>query len=251
MEQDELLKKRLLDLATKADRQNVYTYTGFLSLAEQSEYHQMERELAFAGCQMFGGAENCERMMLQFGSADTFGYEGTFPIAVLEIRPSAEKFAEELGHRDYLGAILNLGIERSLIGDIVIREKKAWVFCVESIAEFLCDNLTKIRHTAVRCSISSGSAPELAPHLEEVMLNVASGRIDAVAAAWTKLSRSKVTELFREKKIFVNGRLQENVSYQLKEGETLTVRGYGKIIYDGILGETKKGRSRVQIRVYV
>lgn len=251
MDQETVFQKHLLDLANQSYRQNIYTYTGFLSLAEQDAFYRMERELSFASCRLFGGGEGCERVMAEFGSEANFGYPGSFPIAILAVEPNAEKFAEELTHRDYLGAILNLGIERSLIGDIVIRGKHAWLYCVDSIAEYLCENLTRIRHTYVRCQTAVGEAPELKPEFEALSLNVPSERLDAVLAALTKLSRGKAAELLREKKVFVNGRLLENPSYSLKAGETISVRGFGKVIYDGLLGETKKGRCRVQVRKYL
>lgn len=251
MDQNSVFKKHLMDLANQSYRQNMYTYTGFLSLAEQNEFHLLEKELSFAGYRLFGGGEGCERVMAEFGSEKDFGYAGVFPIRILAVEPNAEKFAEELGHRDYLGAILNLGIDRSLIGDIVIRGKRAWVYCTDSIADFLCENLTKIRHTYVCCRVADGEVPELKPEFDECQLNVASERIDALAAALTNLSRGKVAELMREKKVFVNGRLMENPSYPVKPGETISIRGYGKVIYDGMLGETRKGRCRVQVRKYL
>ena len=66
--------------------------------------------------------------MVRFGSERMFGYEEPFPISVLRIEPLINKFAEELGHRDYLGAVMNLGMERDVIGDILIRDKSAYMF---------------------------------------------------------------------------------------------------------------------------
>lgn len=118
MDEKELqqLKRRLTELADTAYTQNRYTYTPFLGLAEQQAYYAVEREVSYAGVLMEGGAPLCERKMVRFGNP---GYEETFPIARLEILPKTPKFAEHLTHRDFLGAVMNLGIERDVTGDIL------------------------------------------------------------------------------------------------------------------------------------
>ena len=68
---------------------------------------------------------------------DAFSYETEFPMKCLHVKPLALKYAEALTHRDFLGAVLNLGIQRSKIGDLVVRENQAWIFASEGIASFL------------------------------------------------------------------------------------------------------------------
>ena len=250
MDSEELLRKRLLDLAAQSYRQNIYTYTGFLSMDELNIYEQMKGELVYAAPRVWGGQAACERCMVGFGSEELLGYPGEFPICRMKAEPTAEKFAEEISHRDVLGALMHLGIERSLIGDIIIRGKTAWFFCTDTIAPYLTENLIQIRHNRVRCQVVTGEVVELAPELESMVLNVASPRLDAVAAALTGQSRSRISSLFQEKKVFVNGRCRESGSLQLSPGDVISLRGYGKAIYDGVLGETKKGRCRIAVRRY-
>ncbi len=113
------LKNRIRELADKSYNQNQYTFTGFLGLAEQDALWQVEREVKFAGITLYGGREEAERKLLRFGSEAELGYEQHFPICCIRIRPLSAKFADKLSHRDYLGALMNLGIERSTIGDIL------------------------------------------------------------------------------------------------------------------------------------
>lgn len=84
-----------------------------------------------------------------------------------------------------------------------------------------------------------------------MVIQVASPRIDAVIAKVYQQSRGDCLELFRTGKVFVNGRLCENNARQLKPGETINARGYGKFIFQKILGETKKGKWNVEVAVYV
>ena len=135
MDSDEiLLRKRLKELADKAYHNSQYLFTGFLSAAELDTYYHMERDLSYVPVTVFGGTADCERVMLRFGSEELCGYEEAFPIRCIEIAPLVEKFGEELGHRDYLGALMNLGIERSTLGDIVIAAKHAFLFCTETVS---------------------------------------------------------------------------------------------------------------------
>lgn len=251
MDDTTLLKRKIMDTANRAYSQNIYCYTNFLSISELSIYHSMQKELSFITSKTFGGSSASERQVIQFGSEKDFGYEDTFPIDTLCVTPLVPKFAESLNHRDYLGAILNLGIDRSLIGDIVIKDHTAYIFCINHITDFIIENLTKIKHTNVKCSIYTSQVDELAPSFDNIEIIAASPRIDAVVAALTKLSRSKVIELFTSGRIYVNSLCCQNHSAQLKSGDILVIRGLGKYIYEGSGSETRKGRVYVQLKKYV
>ena len=239
------------DLARQAEARGAYTFSAFLSPAELSDVLAQERELIPVPYGIWGGSEAAERKLFCFGSEAWFGYPPAWPICVVAIEPAAERFAEELSHRDYLGALMSLGIERSLTGDIVIRGKQAWLYCLDSIADYLCENLTSVRHTQVRCHVETGEIPALAPQFQELRLNVPSERIDAVTAAFIGKSRSSISELFTTGKVFVNSRAVADGSKLLKEGDVLSVRGFGKAVYDGVAGTSKKGRSYAVLRKYV
>lgn len=250
MSPEELLKKRLLDLASKAYRQNIYTYTNFLNASELSLYSQMSKDLSFVGHRSFGGNEMCERKVIVFGSEAEMGYPADFPICLLKISPLNPKYADTLTHRDFLGSLLNLGIERSTVGDIFIKENIGYVYCLSTIAPFISDNLEKIKHTYVRCQSVDTDIPDIAPQLKPISFIVASQRIDTVVAALTKLSRNKTSELFSSGKICLNSAVMENHSYTLKPDDAISVRGYGKYIFKGIEGTTKKSRLVVQLLKY-
>lgn len=250
MDDDTLLRRKLMDTANRAFTQNIYTYTNFLGLNELSLYYSMEKELSFIHSEPFGGHQSCERQIIQFGSEKELGYTGTYPIDLLCVRPLIEKFADVLSHRDYLGALMNLGIERSLIGDIFIDGHTAYIYCIHHIAGFITENLHMVKHTHVNCSQSDVQPPNTAPILGEVEVIAASPRLDAVVASLTNLSRNSVLELFRTRKIFLNGRCMENNSSLLKMGDILVIRGNGKYIYDGEGSQTRKGRVYIRLKKY-
>lgn len=244
------LQKRLAELADKSGRQNLYTFTGFLGMAEQDVFHRMERELSYAHPVLSGGSAQAERVVARFGNPEEMGYEEDFPISLLKIEPLQQKYADELGHRDFLGALMNLGIERSTLGDIFLKENCGYLFCLNTIAGFIVEELRKVRHTDVRCSFADAS--EVLERQEKVRrsLTVSSERADAVIAALYHLSRTQSAELFRTGKVFVNGKMCENNSCYLKREDAVSVRGKGKFYYDGADRETKKGKLSVGVLLY-
>ena len=174
-----------------------------------------------------------------------------FPIVCLAITPSSLKYGEILTHRDYLGALLHLGITRAKIGDIYIKEKQAYVFCTESIAEFICKELCTVKHTLVHCEITAPTKEELKPEFKEITSTVASLRLDAFLSVAFNSSRSSLSAFIDGGKTYVNGRLAVKAGMSLKEGDIVSVRGKGRFIVSEVKNMTKKGRIVVTITKYV
>ncbi len=254
MNEDSILKARLKDLATRSYKQNVYTYTGFLTPAELSLLEDIREDIRFVDYETFGGYELADRQMVGFGSEETLGYEGQWPITIIKVEPLIDKFADELTHRDFLGAVMNLGIERNVFSDILVKDsKRAYIFASDTISEFIVDNLTKIKHTNVKVSVvepDSDNMDDLKPVLVDMDVIVASPRFDAIVGAVTKLSRSEALNQFKAKKVTLNGRLCERNSMTLKDGDIFSIRGYGKYRYCGAGQETRKGRVYVKLKKY-
>ena len=247
---DTIFKNRLIELAERSYSRGCYCFTDFLSLAEQGVLFALSKTLPQTGVTLHGGHQACERQMVRFGSMEQNGYEEPFPIACLRVMPKDNRFSEPLTHRDFLGAVMHLGVRREAIGDIFVRENTAILFSLQSIAPFLLENLLKIRHTSVRCEILPECPAALAPQLSSLAVNVASERADAVVGAVYRLSRKESANLFSAQKVFINARTTESPARILREGEVVSVRGFGKFIYRGIQRETKKGRNFIKVDQY-
>ena len=246
MTDDKLIKNRFDELALRSLNRGCYSYTEFLSLAEQDILCSMKLS---APMKLFGGFPDAERKIACFGSAELCGYEEAWPICCLCIAPSAQKFADELTHRDFLGALMGLGIRREVLGDIVIKENKGHLFCLESIAEYISDNFSQVKRTAVtikRIDESSVTAAEL-PDLSQIV--VASERLDAIISSVYKISRAESQRLVEQEKVFINSRGVQRATCSPVSGDVISVRGYGRFIYDGMERETRKGRLRVNVRM--
>ena len=243
------LIEHLTDLSDRAVNTYSYTYSDFLTPEEQAELQRNKN--AFTHVAFFGGTPETERNVARFGDEKDLGYTEDFPIVCLRIAPKNAKFSEALSHRDYLGALMSLGIERSLLGDIVVREKEAYLFCLEKIAAYISEEVHEIRHTAVvvsRCEeLPAGTLYET----RELRLTVASLRLDCVTAAVVNRSRSAVADFLREKKVFLNSAVCENGAQTLSPGDRISVRGVGKFRFSEQLGSSKKGKLVIRIDKYV
>lgn len=247
---EQLLKKRLEELAQNAFMNSVYTHTPFLSEREQSLFHEMRQELSFVDASLYGGHEDYDRCIVVFGSKEMFGYEGEIPLVCAKISPLFKKFAETLTHRDYLGALMNLGIERSQIGDILVSGDEAYIFCFQHMAKFLCRELIKVRNTQVETFVVDFKEIHYCQEYITKDGFVSSARLDALVGLAFGLSRSKALSLFQSQKVFIRGKLETRNSYQAKPEDVISVRGFGKFRFQELGRETKKGRYHVKLQIY-
>ena len=248
--EEQLLKKRMIELADRVFTQGTYTFTDFLSVSQVDLLYEIEKVILPVEFSLNGGNIACERQVARFGSIEMLGYDMDFPIKCIHVVPLLKKFSDDFTHRDFLGALMNLGVERDKIGDILVLDKEAYFFCIDAIAIFVSQELKKVKHTHVRCEILDESPVDIIYKMETAEVIVASERIDGILAAILKISRSQCVELFRDKKVFVNSRLMENNSHILKSGDIFSIRGYGKFIYDGVIATTKKDKCRLGYRRY-
>lgn len=242
MEENSVLKKRFEELYNRSYMQNYNTFTQFLNIEEQSILKNMR--LPYTA---FGGYDMAERIVAGFG--DIYD-NGIFPVKCLCISPVSRKFADALTHRDYLGSLMNLGIKREMLGDIIIDDDRAYLFCLEQIADYICENLKRIKHTTVNAEYSD-SLPDNAlkpPEITEFI--VPSLRLDVLVCKVYNLSRGEGARLFLSGKVFVNSRQTDNSSYTVKENDIISVRGFGRFIFEKVTRKTKKDRLAAAVRIY-
>ncbi len=245
-----MLQERLIELSNRAYRRDIVFFSDFLNLNELNILHVTPKNMFPSRYETYGGYDLAERQMVAF-LPDALYYDYQYPMQVIEISPVNMKFAEALTHRDYLGSLMNLGIERSKMGDIIMEDGKALIFVKEEIADYIMQSLTRVRHTTVTTNYVSAQSVDYEPRYEELKGTVASIRLDTVLAVAYPLSRSKLTEYIESGKVFVNGKLITSNGYHLKEKDIISVRGMGRSSYMQVLSETKKGRYMILIRKYV
>ncbi len=247
--EEQILCNHLKDLATMAYQRDYTVFSEFLTLNEQNLLLSIKDSLLGVQIELDGGHALAERKMVCFRPVGV-GFTSPTPICLLKVSPKNIKFSEVLTHRDYLGAILNLGIERSKIGDIFVEDATAYIICEEQMAPFVCDNLIKVRHTCISCEIVSIKDMIFEPKFTTIKGSVASTRLDAILSLAFRTSRSKVSQYIEGEKVFVNGKLISSNSYVLKEGDIVSARGLGKFLVSSYLAKTKKDRLFIEVKVY-
>ena len=240
--------KRYGELADRARQSGIYTYSSFHSRETAGLAYDVASE---SELKIWGGTENSERVVVRFGDPEEISYEEDFPIRILHIEPRQAKYSETLTHRDFLGAILNLGIERDVVGDILVKDNSAYCFVLEKLADVFCSDLDRVKHTAVSCKIVDEVPGDFLPKLKEENITVTSPRLDAILAKVYHLSRTDAKELFDMEKVILNGRICRNPETILKENSKVSVRGYGKLEYHGEERTTKKGKTGITIWRYI
>ena len=145
---------------------------------------------------------------------------------------------------------MNLGIEREMLGDIFVNSNRAIIYCVESMAAYIIENLTRVKHTTVMVKefCEEFSLPE--GSTEEVRVQISSERLDAIIARVYKLSRDASCRLFTEAKVFVNSRQVLAADTKVKADDRVSVRGFGRFEIIGEAGISKKGKINLLVRVY-
>lgn len=248
--EEQQLEKHFRDLARTAYQRGIAVFSDFLNLNELNIFQSLRGEFSYLETETFGGYELAERQIAVFRPEAPVFY-ADYPVKCLKITPLNAKFAEDLNHRDYLGAVLNLGIDRACLGDILVEEDAAYLFCLERMADFIRDNLIRIRHTSVYVEQVEAENFHYEPKYKEVSGTVASVRLDKLLALAFNASRSSLTGFIEGGKVFVNGKLVTSNGYEPKEGDLISVRGMGRFRFRETGGQSKKGREYVILWRYI
>ena len=243
---DNILLSHIEDLANKAIKSG-YAASRFLTPADAqsvaNHFKYKRDELLFDG-----GFDNAERVRAVFVNPDWGQYDRTELFGALQVQWRAQ---DALTHRDILGAIMSLGIERDTIGDIVCEDNRAAFVCLPELCEYIAENLTKAGRVGVKVSpISIDALPARQENLTIKTDTVASARLDAILCAAFGLSRTKAAELIASGRVNVNHQQCLQPAKELDEGALLSVRGMGRAKLLELGGTSRKGRIFVQIGLY-
>ena len=249
LQEDRFLLARWTELMERTEHRGIYTHTGFLSLGEQSLLLPLlqSRGLPYTAS---GGAADCERKVFQFGSPNLCGYEQPLPITCLRIQPRGQRFAQPLTHRDCLGALMALGVERETLGDLFPDDTGVYLFCLDHIAPYLSESLTSVGRTPVVSAPASPPENGLLSALRPGLVKLASLRFDSLISAAYHLSREEGQRLIAAQKVFCNGLIVTRAGAAPKAGDIISVRGYGRFRFLEEQGYTKKGRINVSLAYY-
>jgi len=253
MTKDELITARIEDKITQCRDGYYVTSTGFLDIHEQALAIAASRHAAGVRTFMYGGYNDAERRMLvcvpkDIPMSDEEAVEGLLRI----LRVKLPAISRELSHRDYLGSLLGLGIERKLTGDILVRPDGADIFIVPGIEAFLLEELHRIGPVEIKTEafpVEEVMIPEA--RVEYIRDSVSSVRLDSVVSSAFRISRGKAAEAVRKGLVSVDHAECLKPDASVHEGATLVLKGKGKAVLDETGGESRKGRKRIVIKRYI
>lgn len=272
MEREDFLLAHLRDLSRRAYQNAYLTHSNFLSEAELARASDMLSREGMSGQGnapffSYGGWEEAERRVLvflpEYLTQEEFLYaerQESTVVALLHVFPRNHRFAEPLGHRDYLGSLMQLGLEREQIGDILVGNRReeepdskdeAYLYVMADRAELIAAELRRVRHSTVVCERVPLTDCRLGKRFRELSGSVASERLDAVLAMAYHLSRGRAQELIGAELVRIDGRTADSAGTLLREGQRVSARGLGKFLYLGTGSRTKKGRVYASVRLYV
>lgn len=253
MTKDEVITARIEDRISQCRDGFYVTSTGFLDTHEQSLAVAASKHAAGVRTLMYGGYDDAERRMLvcvprDMPMSDEEAVEGLLKV----LRVKLPAISRELSHRDYLGSLLGLGIERRLTGDILVRPDGADVFIVPGIEEFLLNELHRVGPVEVKTeAVPAGDFIVPEARFEYIRDSVSSVRLDSIVSSAFRIARGKAAEAIRKGLVSVDHVECLKPDASVHEGSSIVLKGKGKAVFEKAGGESRKGRIRIVIKRFI
>ncbi len=252
---NDLVLSRISDLLKKADKTKRPCSSSFYAPADLSEIGRVSAPVGVT-YKLWGGHLSAERKVFtaypDFLDFNDEQLNDASQITILHITNTARK---SLSHRDFLGALMSMGIERDRIGDILICDDEAIVFVCSSIVDYVCQGLEKVANCRVNIErltyVETDFLNNFLPKKESRTNIVASMRLDCIIADVYSLSRSDAQRLIKSESVRVNYKVVSNSDKLLEYGDLVSVSGYGRFEISDIEGTTKKGNLRLNVLIYI
>lgn len=239
--------KKALGVCEQAIRSHSVRNTKFLTPNQISLISQIVSQIKDVSFYISGWSDEAERQIIYFFPEHMDFSEDREALSVVKLSWTSKE--QNIGHRDCLGSILSLGIERDNIGDIIFVDDVVYIVLLKPLDIFLQSHLMKIKHTKVSVEIVQ-ELPEQKFAYDELVINVSSFRLDAFVAELTRNSREKAQRLIQSGSVKLNFIETKDNSKQIPTDSVLSVRGFGKYRVKEFISETRKGRFRVRVLKY-
>jgi len=243
--------RKIADMAERAAERHEVRRTDFLDPRQAFITESIVRRHPDLQIRMDGGYARAERKRALI-APDYIDLEQEGAGVSLIAITSGDAGIADLDHGDYLGAILGLGLKREKIGDLHVSENGCHCLVAEELAHYIHTHLQKVHRVHVQTEILplEDLRPET-PKTENMSFTAASLRLDGIVGSVWRLSRARALEPIRAGRCRVNWKPEEDPARLLKEGDTVSLKGYGRFVVRSVEGETRKGRIRVSVDKYV
>ena len=253
---DKILIAQIDDKITMCENKNKIEYTDFLDLAQIELVQNYIEKLKIENYISYGGFDQAERKMFVI-------YPERFNSTVVEKNLSnivkivriqlPEDLKGKYTHRDYLGAVIKLGVKREKVGDIIVDNDGADIIVDKDIVKFLSENLSGLTRFS-KSTISVENIEDLRTvqiRKEEIEIIVSSLRLDNVISELARCSRNKALDIINMERVFINFQNETKKTKQIKPGDMITIRGKGRFFVKELVGQTRSGRTILKVEKFV
>lgn len=184
-------------------------------------------------------------------------YEDTERIIIYkDLKPKVSLFKiitkEKLRHQDIMGSILALNIKREMLGDIIVDNNNYYFYILESVNNYILSYFNKVKNINISLEeLPLNYLKDYKRKYKEIIINAKSNRVDLIISKLTGLSRRVIKDMISNKEIILNYQTLTNNSYQFKENDIFSIRGYGKYKYIEIINKTKKNNYLIKCLKYI
>lgn len=246
-QEEKMCLSRILDKIELSEKRNKIEISDFLDMYQVSLVENFFRKIKFENFKLYGGCEDAERKIAIIfpnkydeNTLET-EYSKIFKVIRIELQQSEQG---KYTHRNYLGGIIKLGLNREKVGDIIVEDKGADIITIESFADILkkeLPSLTRFENSKIVIkNITELKEKKVA--IENIKIIIPSLRLDNIVSDLSRTSRSKAVQIMAQERVFVNGKNETKPSKQVKVGDIITIRGKGRFTIKEIAGNTRSGR---------
>lgn len=245
---DNILLRSISDKIILAEKHFSPKFTFFLDERQSELVEMIFKNSVFNNYALYGGYDNAKRKILAVTPPYSYADLTEFPIKAVTF---TYRKADSITHRDILGSLMSLNIERKTVGDILVGEGKSTAFLFDTVADDVLFGINKIGRVGVKTveGFDSSIIPE--EKFKEIEGTIASLRLDCVLSLALKISREKAANLIKKNGVVVNCQEQFSISYEMKENDKFSVKGFGKFLFSEINGVSKKDRIHITIKKYI
>ncbi|WP_138158953.1 RNA-binding protein [Peptoniphilus catoniae] len=236
-----LSARRVIDKIEIAANRHISVSTDFLDPYEIEIAKSILNRFSEISYEINGGYSNAERQVIYIYPSYLCGIDKN-DISVLSYESNFK-----INHKDILGALMGLGIDRNKVGDIVVDDSFFYIFIRKELFDFVKTNLEKVSRYNIKYKYREFIEPEL-QYLNKVII-ISSLRLDVFLSSALNLSRSNVSEFIKSDKVKVNFKMENKISFNVKEGDLISVKKFGRIYFDEIIGRSKKDKYIVKIKI--
>ena len=253
---DKILLAQILDKIELCENKNKIEYTDFLDMAQRELVQKFINKIKLENYISYGGFDKAERKIFVIypekfkGEIVRKNLNNIVQIIRIQL---PDDLKGKYTHRDYLGAVIKLGVKREKVGDIIVDNNGADIIINKDISKFLQQNLGELTRFS-KSTITVENIEDLRPvniKKQELEIIVSSLRLDNVISELARCSRNKALDIINMERVFINFQNETKKTKQIKVGDMVTIRGKGRFYIKEIVGQTKSGRTVIKIEKFI